>query len=118
MDPEHVTEMILSAGLLILGDVGEMCQIVGVLAGAVDVADVVLADGILRSVNDTMKIRSAERNGREDVGSAIARAVSPGDACSVGKRTPARAYNTHTLTHTTQYTHARRRTAEGLIIPD
>lgn len=36
-------------GFVILGDVGEMGQIVGILAGPVDVADLVLADGLLSS---------------------------------------------------------------------
>lgn len=61
MDLEDVTEMILSVGLVILGDVSKMGQIVSILAGPVDVADLVFADGLLPGVNkDTRKIRSAE----------------------------------------------------------
>lgn len=47
---ENVAKMILGR-LVILGDVGEMGQVVGILAGPVDVADLVLADGLLSSGN-------------------------------------------------------------------
>ncbi len=52
MDLEDVTEVILR-GFLILGNVGKVGEIVGVLAGPVDVADLVLADGLLSSGSDT-----------------------------------------------------------------
>jgi len=44
-DAEHVAVMVL--GGVVLGDVGEMRQVIGVLAGAVDVPDLVLANQFL-----------------------------------------------------------------------
>lgn len=44
-DAEHVAVMVL--GAVVLGDVGEMRQVIGVLAGAVDVPDLVLANQFL-----------------------------------------------------------------------
>lgn len=52
MDLEDVTKVILRR-LLILGNVGKVGEIVGVLAGPVDVADLVLADGLLSSGRET-----------------------------------------------------------------
>jgi len=52
MDLEDVTEVVLR-GFLILGNVGKVGEIVGVLAGPVDIADLVLADGLLSGGNDT-----------------------------------------------------------------
>ena len=69
------------AGFLVLGDVGEMREVIGVLAGPVDVTYLVLADGLLRSGKET-HTESNQRNGpaRESNGASIAR--SSGDACS------------------------------------
>lgn len=44
-DAEHVAVMVL--GGVVLGDVGKMRQVIGVLAGAVDVPDLVLANQFL-----------------------------------------------------------------------
>jgi hypothetical protein len=48
-DAEHVAVMVL--GGVVFGDVGEMRQVIGVLAGAVDVPDLMLAHQFLRGHN-------------------------------------------------------------------
>lgn len=94
MDLEDVTKVILRR-LLILGNVGKVGEIVGVLAGPVDVADLVLADGLLSSGRER-RTEGGKSNRRNEKPSCLlletgngARGISPVDACAVGKPAPA-----------------------------
>jgi len=53
---KHVTVMILRN--VILGDVGEMGQIIGILASAVNIADLVFANGLLFLQRNPIKTTS------------------------------------------------------------
>jgi hypothetical protein len=85
MNLEYVTEVVLCR-FVILGNVGKVGEIVGILAGPVNIANLMLADGLLSSGID--RTESNRRNGNRGVENSMARAVSPVDACAVGKRAP------------------------------
>lgn len=56
IDLEDVTEMVLRR-FMILGNVGKVSEIVSILTGPVDIADFVLADGLLSGGNDRREIQ-------------------------------------------------------------
>lgn len=89
IDLEDVTEMVLRR-FMILGNVGKVSEIVSILTGPVDIADFVLADGLLSGGNDRREIqiggtKKKKKKYNRGVSNAMARVASTIDACGRGK---------------------------------
>lgn len=75
---------------MILGNVGKVSEIVSILTGPVDIADFVLADGLLSGGNDRREIqiggtKKTKKKNNRGVSNAMARVASTIDACGRGK---------------------------------